>query len=92
MNAQQSSSQSVWLSRKVGEVVTEDFRRAHIFSQFDIDFCCGGGRPLQQAYGFNQLPLEQLIDHIEQTHHQYARDKAPLLFEYSEKNGSSPRQ
>ena len=29
---------SHWLARKVGELVAEDFRRAHVFSQFGIDF------------------------------------------------------
>ncbi|MDD8061045.1 hemerythrin domain-containing protein [Shewanella metallivivens] len=32
-----------------------------------------------------QLSLLDLIDHIEATHHQYIRDTAPLLVEYTEK-------
>ena len=107
---QPSAPLSPWLERKVGELVAEDFRRAHVFSQFGIDFCCGGGRALISACEraqadpnkvvaaleymthsgakedeLNQLPLEQLIDYIERTHHQYVRAKAPLLLEYSEK-------
>ncbi|MGL5485945.1 MAG: DUF542 domain-containing protein, partial [Shewanella sp.] len=107
---QPSTLLSPWLERKVGELVAEDFRRAHVFSQFGIDFCCGGGRALINACEraeanpeqvvaaleavsdsgakeneLNQLPLDQLIDYIEQTHHQYVRAKAPLLLEYSEK-------
>lgn len=97
-------------SEKVGELVAEDFRRAHVFSQFGIDFCCGGGKSLAVACEranvdpakvvaalnaatltgckedqLNQLPLDQLIEYIESTHHQYVREKAPLLIEYSEK-------
>lgn len=107
---EESSVLPQWLDRKVGELVAEDFRRAHIFSQFGIDFCCGGGKPLSVACEraevdpdkvvtaleeaalvgsredeLNQLPLGQLIDYIETTHHQYVRAKAPLLIEYSEK-------
>ncbi|BAJ03804.1 iron-sulfur cluster repair di-iron protein [Shewanella violacea] len=34
---------------RVGKLVADDFRAAHVFSQFDIDFCCGGGRSLASA-------------------------------------------
>lgn len=108
--SEDSSVLSRWLNRKVGELVAEDFHRAHIFSQFGIDFCCGGGKLLSIACEranvdpnkvvaeleeatlkgnkdneLNQLPLTQLIEYIETTHHQYVREKAPLLIEYSEK-------
>lgn len=106
----ESSILPLWLDRTVGELVAEDFRRAHIFSQFGIDFCCGGGKPLSIACEradvdpkkivaaleetalvgnkddeLNQLSLAQLIEYIETTHHQYVRDKAPLLIDYSQK-------
>ncbi|AEG09716.1 iron-sulfur cluster repair di-iron protein [Shewanella baltica OS183] len=106
----ESAQDNHWLARKVGELVAEDFRRAHVFSKFGIDFCCGGGKPLAVACEradidpakvvaalnavtltgskedeLNQLPLDQLVDYIESTHHQYVREKAPLLVEYSEK-------
>lgn len=105
-----NSQHNHWLERKIGELVAEDFRRAHVFSQFGIDFCCGGGKSLAVACEradvdpakvvaalnaatltgskedeLNQLPLDQLIEYIESTHHQYVREKAPLLVEYSEK-------
>ncbi|QFU21131.1 iron-sulfur cluster repair di-iron protein [Shewanella eurypsychrophilus] len=96
--------------QRVGQLVADDFRAAHIFSQFGIDFCCGGGRSLasacekadaklseveaallasavsgQKEDSLNQLPVDQLIDYIEDTHHTYVREKAPLLIEYSQK-------
>ena len=37
------------LQRKVGELVSEDYGRAAVFSQFGIDFCCGGGRTVEEA-------------------------------------------
>ena len=33
----------------VGQIVTEDPRKAEIFRKYDIDFCCGGKQPLAQA-------------------------------------------
>ncbi|GGB71085.1 hemerythrin domain-containing protein [Shewanella inventionis] len=39
----------------------------------------------QAAPSLDQLSLVDLIDHIEATHHQYIRDTAPLLAEYTEK-------
>ncbi|MCE9851276.1 iron-sulfur cluster repair di-iron protein [Shewanella chilikensis] len=103
-------SAHISLERRVGELVAEDFRNAHVFSRFGIDFCCGGGRSLASAceradaeptevlHALSQLaaegtpddalaklPLGELIDHIEATHHKYIRDTAPLLLEYAQK-------
>jgi regulator of cell morphogenesis and NO signaling len=35
--------------KKVGDFVKEDFRTAHVFSKFGIDFCCGGQIALKDA-------------------------------------------
>jgi regulator of cell morphogenesis and NO signaling len=35
--------------KTVGELVTEDIRTATVFKKFGIDFCCGGGKPIQDA-------------------------------------------
>ena len=35
--------------KTVGELVTEDIRTATVFKKFGIDFCCGGGKPIQEA-------------------------------------------
>ncbi|GHB21586.1 iron-sulfur cluster repair di-iron protein [Shewanella indica] len=103
-------SAQISLERRVGELVAEDFRNAHVFSRFGIDFCCGGGRSLASACeragaeptevlhtlsqlaaegkpddALAKLPLGELIEHIEATHHKYIRDTAPLLLEYAQK-------
>lgn len=36
-------------TRTVGQLVTEDFRRARVFKNFGIEFCCGGGIALSEA-------------------------------------------
>ncbi|MEC4726165.1 iron-sulfur cluster repair di-iron protein [Shewanella sp. D64] len=46
----QNHQSNVSLSEQgVGSLVAADFRYAHVFSQFGIDFCCGGGRTLASA-------------------------------------------
>ncbi len=35
--------------RTVGELVTEDYRRAEVFARFGVDFCCGGERTVAAA-------------------------------------------
>lgn len=37
------------VDRRVGEIVTEDFRTAAVFHEFGIDFCCGGRLTLGEA-------------------------------------------
>lgn len=67
LNLQEESSVlSLWLDRKVGELVAEDFRRAHIFSQFGIDFCCGGGKPLSVACERAEVEPDKVIAALEE--------------------------
>ncbi|MGE4513734.1 MAG: DUF542 domain-containing protein, partial [Chryseobacterium sp.] len=33
----------------IGEIVAEDFRTAAIFKKYGIDFCCKGGRTIEEA-------------------------------------------
>lgn len=40
---------SYFLNRSLGDIVTEDFRSASVFSQAGIDFCCGGKKSLGEA-------------------------------------------
>jgi len=35
--------------KTIGDIVTDDFRAAHIFKNAGIDFCCGGKKSLDQA-------------------------------------------
>ncbi len=35
--------------QSIGQIVAEDYRAAHIFSEFNIDFCCGGDITLEEA-------------------------------------------
>jgi regulator of cell morphogenesis and NO signaling len=42
-------SDTSFIRRPVGEIVAEDYGRAAVLRTFGIDFCCGGGRPLDEA-------------------------------------------
>lgn len=47
---------------KVGDLVTEDYRRAAVFKSFGIDFCCGGGITLKKACERQGVSMEDLIE------------------------------
>ena len=47
-------------NRPVGEVVAEDYRRGSVFKQFGIDFCCGGGRTIEDACARKGVVVEEL--------------------------------
>lgn len=47
--------------RKVGSIVAEDYRRAHVMKQFGIEFCCGGGIALAEACERKQVDVEEVI-------------------------------
>ena len=57
-----SQSKQVLLNTRVGELVANDFRAAHIFSQYGIDFCCGGGITLARAIGRFDADEEAILD------------------------------
>lgn len=48
-------------ARTVGEWVAADFRLANVFSKHGIDFCCGGGKPVNQACAEKGVSLETLL-------------------------------
>ncbi len=39
----------ITIHSKIGEIVAEDYRTASVFKKFGIDFCCGGGRSIEEA-------------------------------------------
>lgn len=47
---------------QVGELVSEDYRRAEIFKSYNIDFCCGGKKSVEQACGEVGISVQPVID------------------------------
>jgi regulator of cell morphogenesis and NO signaling len=49
----------------VGQLVAEDFRRAAVFEQRGIDFCCNGRRPLADACRSAGVDLDDVIQALD---------------------------
>lgn len=45
----------------VADIVTQDIRTATVFKKFGIDFCCGGGKPVQEACDEKGADFENLM-------------------------------
>ena len=101
---------SISTNKTIGEIVADDFRTAAIFKKHGIDFCCKGGRSIEEACDkknidkqalINELealpkgnsnevdvrdwPLDLLANYIVRIHHQYVRDKTPMLLQFLDK-------
>ncbi len=48
-------------ANSVGEWVAADFRLANVFNRYGIDFCCGGGKAVEQACAEKGLSVEDLL-------------------------------
>jgi len=62
--------------KTVGELAAEHPAATRVFEKLGIDYCCGGGRTLEQACAAAGLPLEQAIDSL-----QRAEQAAPAAAE-----------
>lgn len=49
----------------IGEIVAEDFRTAAIFKKYGIDFCCKGGRTIEEACENRKIDTEPIYEEIE---------------------------
>lgn len=52
-------------TQKVGEIVSENYHTAGVFREFGIDFCCGGGRPLNQICEKSGISLSEVLTKLE---------------------------
>lgn len=50
--------------KTVGEYVKDDYRTAHVFQEFGIDFCCKGGKTLDEACKNKNIDKAALVDAI----------------------------
>jgi len=46
----------------VGELVAERPSRSRVFERFGIDYCCGGGKPLQEACASNGVDTKTVLE------------------------------
>ncbi len=69
---------------RVGRVAAEHPLATRIFARHGIDFCCGGGRPLQEVCDARGLDVESILHEIqaelsEDDGHSMRWDRAELL-------------
>lgn len=50
---------------QLGDIVTQLPRASEVFKSYQIDFCCGGNRPLNKAAQEKGLDLQEVMDALE---------------------------
>lgn len=109
MNKNIDFSQSI-----IKDIVSLNYKSAHIFEKYGIDFCCNGDRPLVEAVEeknlnmneligeikdifntsndqdlqFMKMELNDLVNHILETHHKFVREMVPIITTHLEKVSS----
>lgn len=51
--------------KQIGEFVAQDYRTAAVFTKYKIDFCCNGGRSIEEACEKKGLDSNQLLEELE---------------------------
>lgn len=54
------------IQETIGSIVAEDYRTAPVFSKFHIDFCCKGGRTIEEVCSLKGIGPETLIAALEE--------------------------
>lgn len=49
----------------IGEMVAEDFRTAAVFKKYGIDFCCRGGRTIEEACKSKLIDTKKIYQELE---------------------------
>src|SRR5438270_9077590 len=52
-------------TRTVRELAAEVPNATRIFEKFGIDYCCGGGQPLQAACQHARIPVDEVLRSLE---------------------------
>lgn len=50
--------------KTVGEIVAEDYRASQVFRSLGLDFCCGGGRSLEDACRSKNINIDQVLEEL----------------------------
>jgi len=49
-------------NKTIGKIVRDDYRTAEVFKKFNIDFCCGGKKTIEEVCSTNNISVEQLTN------------------------------
>ena len=47
--------------KEIGQFVAEDFRTAAVFTEYGIDFCCRGNRPLIEVCKKKNIAVDEIV-------------------------------
>lgn len=64
LNLQKNRTMNELLKSKVGELVAKDYRKATVFKKYGIDFCCGGGRTVEEACAKKGIDSNKLLQEL----------------------------
>lgn len=74
---------------RIGDIVSENYHTAGVFKEYGIDFCCGGGKPLNEVCEKNGLSLNEVIQKLNtipwqgsESGHNYKEWDAGFLIDY----------
>lgn len=79
-------------TKKIGELVAEDYRRASVFQKYGIDFCCGGNKIISEVCNSKGIAIDLVISELSslpksttEKYVDYASWPLDLLADYIEK-------
>jgi len=64
-------------SEKIGDIVSEFAGASKLFKEFNIDFCCGGNRPLQTVLLQKNIDGEQFMESLNQAYFEAKKEMDP---------------
>src|SRR5699024_9047231 len=64
--------------QSVGQIVADDYRAAKVFENYQIDFCCSGGRSVEEVAKEQNLDADVLLKEIEEVQ----KDKTEGFVDY----------
>ena len=77
--------------KTIGDFVAENFRTAEVFKKYNIDFCCKGGRTVEEACDNKKVSPQQIYQELEEIANRKSEDidfnswPLDLLADYVEK-------
>ena len=77
--------------KTIGDFVAENFRTAEVFKKYNIDFCCKGGRTVEEACDNKKVSPQQIYQELEEIVNRKSEDidfnswPLDLLADYVEK-------
>lgn len=52
-------------NKTIGQIVADDFRAAAVFKKYGIDFCCKGGRTIEDACGRKKVSQDAILSELD---------------------------